>query len=155
MYRLLLFLLSLTLLSGLAFAQGGVRQKQVKPYEYGTITISNYAQKDGLGPVVFEHWVHRSKFTCRLCHVDLGFTMKAGGSEIKADDNNRGYFCGSCHNGNRSQTARCCSRRASRTRPLKTSGTAASAIKKKNRRIGQTFFSNLPQRCRVNALATA
>jgi c(7)-type cytochrome triheme protein len=99
MSRILSGLGILLLLAGLAFAQGGVRGKQAKPYEYGTITISNYSPAAGLGPVVFEHWVHRSRFTCRLCHVDLGFAMKPGGSEIKAEDNIRGYFCGTCHNG--------------------------------------------------------
>ena len=89
----------LLLLAGLAFAQGGVRQKQAKPYEYGTITIPASSRTDGPGPVIFEHLVHRSRYTCRLCHVDLGFAMKKGWSEIKAEDNMRGYFCGTCHNG--------------------------------------------------------
>ena len=37
------------------------------------------SEKAGLAPVVFEHWLHRAKYTCRLCHVDVGFAMKAGG----------------------------------------------------------------------------
>jgi hypothetical protein len=28
----------------------------------------------------FRHWLHRSKYTCRLCHVDIGFAMEAGGT---------------------------------------------------------------------------
>ena len=99
MPRIFAVCLLLLLLAGLAFAQGGVRQKQAKPYEYGTVTINNFSAAAGLGPVTFEHWVHRSRFTCRLCHVDLGFTMKSGATEIKAADNQRGYFCGACHNG--------------------------------------------------------
>ncbi|HEY5973101.1 MAG TPA: c(7)-type cytochrome triheme domain-containing protein [Geobacteraceae bacterium] len=85
--------------AGLAFSQGGVKKKRVLPYEYGNVLIDNYASKAGLNPVVFEHWVHRSKFTCRLCHVDIGFAMKAGETKIKAADNMKGYFCGACHNG--------------------------------------------------------
>jgi c(7)-type cytochrome triheme protein len=99
MSRIVMFIAALLCLAGLSFAAGGTRQKQVKPYEYGTVTINNFSAAAGLGPVTFDHWVHRSRFTCRLCHVDLGFTMKAGASEIKAADNMRGYFCGACHNG--------------------------------------------------------
>lgn len=87
-------------ISGLASAaQTGVRKKRAKPFEYGMVTISNFTIKNGLDPVTFDHWNHRDKFTCRLCHVDIGFAMNAGGTGIKAADNMRGYFCGTCHNG--------------------------------------------------------
>lgn len=99
MKRLIVSLLLLAFGAGLAVAAGGVRQKQAKPYEYGTVTIDNHSTKEGMNPVVFEHWVHRSRYTCRLCHVDIGFAMKTGGSDVRAADNARGYFCGSCHNG--------------------------------------------------------
>lgn len=96
----LIFVAALTLLgAGLAWAAGGVRQKQAKPYEYGTILINNHSAAAGRAPAVFEHWIHRSRFTCRLCHVDIGFAMKTGASDIRATDNARGYFCGTCHNG--------------------------------------------------------
>jgi c(7)-type cytochrome triheme protein len=49
--------------------------------------------------VVFNHWLHRARFTCRLCHVDIGFAMEAGGTRIKAETNEKGFYCGSCHNG--------------------------------------------------------
>jgi c(7)-type cytochrome triheme protein len=61
--------------------------------------INNYSEKYNTSPVVFEHWIHRSKFTCRVCHVDIGFAMKAGSTGITAEDNARGYYCGACHNG--------------------------------------------------------
>jgi c(7)-type cytochrome triheme protein len=89
------------LLAGLAFAQGGVTQKRAKPYEFGTVTIYPMTAKAELPPVTFDHWVHRAKYTCRLCHVDIGFAMKKGISEIRAEDNMRGYFCGTCHDGKR------------------------------------------------------
>jgi c(7)-type cytochrome triheme protein len=76
-----------------------VKKKRPLPYEYGRVVISNYSEKTGLSPVVFDHWLHRAKFTCRLCHVDIGFAMKAGATGIKASDNMSGYYCGSCHNG--------------------------------------------------------
>jgi len=82
-----------------ALAQTVIKKKRLLPYEYGRVLIDNYSEKNGLAPVVFEHWLHRAKFTCRLCHVDIGFAMKAGATGIKAADNMRGYYCGACHNG--------------------------------------------------------
>lgn len=87
-------------ISGIAFAaQNGIKKKRPKPFEYGTVVINNFSAKSGLAPVTFDHWIHRDKFTCRLCHVDIGFAMKTDGTQIKATDNMRGYFCGTCHNG--------------------------------------------------------
>ncbi len=71
------------------------------PYEYGRVVIANHSQSAGLAPVVFDHWRHRSKFTCRLCHVDIGFAMKAGATNITASTNKQGFYCGACHNGKR------------------------------------------------------
>ena len=79
--------------------QTGIKKKRPLPYEYGRVIINNYSEKANLAPVVFEHWIHRAKFTCRVCHVDIGFAMKAGATDIKAADNARGYYCGACHNG--------------------------------------------------------
>jgi c(7)-type cytochrome triheme protein len=84
-----------------SLAQMGTKQKRPLPWEYGLVIIDNYSQKAGRSPVVFEHWIHRAKFTCRVCHVDIGFAMKAGGTGITASDNVRGYYCGTCHNGKR------------------------------------------------------
>jgi hypothetical protein len=39
----------------------------IKPQEYGRVIINNYAGRAGLAPVVFDHWLHRAQFTCRLC----------------------------------------------------------------------------------------
>jgi len=69
------------------------------PADYGRVVINNASQKAGLAPVVFDHWVHRAKYTCRLCHVDIGFGMKAGADVITAADNGKGLYCGVCHNG--------------------------------------------------------
>lgn len=84
---------------GPALSQTSVKKKRPLPYEYGRVIIGNYSDKADLAPVVFEHWIHRSKFTCRVCHVDVGFAMKAGATGITAADNARGYYCGACHNG--------------------------------------------------------
>jgi c(7)-type cytochrome triheme protein len=83
----------------LASSGGGVKKKRPLPHEYGRVIINNYSEKAGFAPVVFDHWLHRSQFTCRLCHVDIAFGMKAGASGIKAADNMKGFYCGTCHNG--------------------------------------------------------
>ncbi len=69
---------------------------------YGKVVIRNYSRNAGLAPVVFDHWFHRSRFTCRLCHVDIGFAMEAGGTNITAAMNKQGHYCGACHDGKRS-----------------------------------------------------
>ncbi|MDA8171882.1 MAG: hypothetical protein M0Z48_08670 [Nitrospiraceae bacterium] len=71
------------------------------PDELGRVVIGNYSKAAGLPPVVFDHWLHRAMYTCRLCHVDLGFAMQAGGTGIRAADNMRGFYCGACHDGKR------------------------------------------------------
>ena len=50
-------------------------------------------------PVIFSHWSHRSRYTCRVCHFELAFVMAANASEITEEANRRGQFCGSCHDG--------------------------------------------------------
>jgi c(7)-type cytochrome triheme protein len=87
------------LAAGVATAQTGVKKKRPLPYEYGRVVLNNVSERAGLSPVVFDHWLHRSKFTCRLCHVDLAFAMKANGSRVTASENMAGYYCGTCHNG--------------------------------------------------------
>jgi c(7)-type cytochrome triheme protein len=92
---LLLVLVSVDVL----FAETGIKKKRPLPSEYGRVIISNYSEKQGMAPVVFDHWQHRINFTCRVCHVEVGFAMKAGGTGIRAVDNMNGFYCGACHNG--------------------------------------------------------
>ncbi|MBI5102062.1 MAG: hypothetical protein HZB33_09550 [Nitrospirae bacterium] len=92
--------------TGLVSAQGGIKKKRPLPHDYGKVVINNYSDRAGQSPVAFDHWLHRSKFTCRLCHVDLAFAMKAGATGIKAADNMRGYYCGACHNGKMAHAGR-------------------------------------------------
>ena len=66
---------------------------------YGRVVIGNFSPQAGMAKVVFDHWLHRSQFTCRVCHVDIGFFMKQGETRIRAADNMKGYYCGACHNG--------------------------------------------------------
>ncbi len=97
-----LFLCFVLLLSAsIVFATTfGTKKRMKRPHEFGNVVINNYSEKKNIAPVVFKHWIHRKKFTCRLCHVDIGFAMEAGGSDIREEDNQIGLYCGTCHNGN-------------------------------------------------------
>jgi len=89
----------LLFLSGLAFAQNGVKKTRPPARNFGKVVIANFSEQARIAPVGFDHWLHRSKYTCRLCHVDLGFAMTANATGIKAADNINGDYCGACHNG--------------------------------------------------------
>lgn len=67
--------------------------------EYGDIVLNERSGQAGQRPVIFPHWVHRSAFTCRVCHTELGFKMQAGGNNISMGDVYYGRYCGECHNG--------------------------------------------------------
>jgi len=69
--------------------------------DYGKVIIGKASSAAGPGPVVFDHWLHRAKFTCRLCHVDIGFAMQANATGITATSNHQGFHCGACHDGKR------------------------------------------------------
>jgi len=76
----------------------GVKKRRPLPDEFGNVVMNNLSQKNDIAPVVFSHWVHRAKFTCRLCHVDVGFAMQANATQVREEDNRKGYYCGACHN---------------------------------------------------------
>ena len=77
----------------------GVKKKRPRLDEYGNVVINNFSEKEKIAPVVFKHWLHRAKYTCRLCHVDIGFAMHANGTGMTETDNKNGLYCGACHNG--------------------------------------------------------
>ena len=66
--------------------------------EYGDVVLNNYSSA-GIRPVIFPHWFHRIRFSCKTCHSDLGFKMKAGGNQINMLKIVNGEYCGVCHNG--------------------------------------------------------
>lgn len=66
--------------------------------EYGDVVLNRYAEKEGMRPVVFPHWFHRTRFRCKVCHHELGFKMRAGSNDVKMSDIIDGKFCGMCHN---------------------------------------------------------
>jgi len=105
---LVLFLLSAASL--FADQAAGTKKRRPLPDEFGNVVINNYSQKNNVAPVVFSHWLHRSKYSCRLCHVDIGFAMEVNGTGIREEDNRKGLYCGACHNGKyafAAQTATC------------------------------------------------
>ena len=67
--------------------------------EYGDVVINNHSDKAGMRPAVFPHWFHRVRFSCKVCHADLGIQMKAGGNNINMVKIIDGQYCGACHNG--------------------------------------------------------
>jgi len=67
--------------------------------EYGDLVLNEHAEKEGMPPAVFPHWFHRIRFRCKVCHADLGFKFKAGGSGIDMLKIIDCQYCGACHNG--------------------------------------------------------
>ncbi|MDP2369635.1 MAG: cytochrome c3 family protein [Rhodoferax sp.] len=78
----------------------GLAGMQVARAEFGDVVINNYSDPAGMRPAVFPHWFHRIRYSCKVCHADLGFKFKAGGNEINMVKIIDGQYCGACHNGN-------------------------------------------------------
>jgi len=66
--------------------------------EYGDVVLNRRAEANGVRPAVFPHWFHRIRFRCKVCHSELGFTMRAGADDITMSDIINGKYCGMCHN---------------------------------------------------------
>lgn len=66
---------------------------------YGNVVLRRKSKKAGIAPVVFPHWVHRARYTCRVCHTELQFSMRRDDSGISRPAYLAGRFCGACHNG--------------------------------------------------------
>lgn len=75
-------------------------------WKYGNVTMQSRTRAAGVKPVVFSHWRHRALYTCRVCHVELGFSMRAGGSGITRKQYLAGAYCGACHDGKTAFSAR-------------------------------------------------
>uniref|UniRef100_C6E2X2 Cytochrome c7-like domain-containing protein n=1 Tax=Geobacter sp. (strain M21) TaxID=443144 RepID=C6E2X2_GEOSM len=68
-------------------------------WKYGNVTMRIRSKAAGMDPVVFPHWSHRARYTCRVCHQELGFGMRRGDSGITRSQYLSGKFCGACHDG--------------------------------------------------------
>jgi c(7)-type cytochrome triheme protein len=66
---------------------------------YGNVALRNRSSRKGMAPVLFPHWLHRAKYSCRVCHLELDFSMPRGGSGISRGGNLAGRHCGACHDG--------------------------------------------------------
>jgi c(7)-type cytochrome triheme protein len=69
-------------------------------WKYGNVVMQSRTRGAGVAPVVFAHWSHRSRYTCRVCHQELGFSMRAGDTGITRKQYQAGRYCGACHDGN-------------------------------------------------------
>jgi c(7)-type cytochrome triheme protein len=71
------------------------------PEEYGNLLINRTSERNGVKAATFSHWIHRLKYTCRVCHFEFEFNMKANTTEITEEANRSGRYCGSsaCHDG--------------------------------------------------------
>ena len=97
--KLLLLAFSILYVTAVSAQTFGTKKRSPKPDEYGNVVIDNFSTDARIAPVEFSHWLHRAKYTCRLCHVDLGFSMITGDTRIEEKDNRNGLYCGACHNG--------------------------------------------------------
>jgi len=93
--------LLLLLAPALEAQASGTKKRRPLPHEFGRVVMQTPSADRTVAPAVFEHWLHRSEFTCRLCHVDLGFAMQPNGTAVKEADNRSGFYCGACHDGKR------------------------------------------------------
>jgi len=72
---------------------------QGSPEQFGVVVMRERSESKGMPPVVFSHRSHRQQYTCRVCHLELEFSMRKGESGITRVDYLNGRFCGACHNG--------------------------------------------------------
>ncbi|MDD2898257.1 MAG: cytochrome c3 family protein [Desulfuromonadaceae bacterium] len=68
-------------------------------WKYGTLEMRRKTKKAGMSPVVFPHWSHRARYTCRVCHEELGISMRLGDTGISRSQYVAGKYCGACHDG--------------------------------------------------------
>ena len=76
--------------------------------EFGDVVMNQYSDAAGMRPVVFPHWFHRVRYSCKACHGDLGIKYKAGGNGITMLKIIDGLYCGACHNGSVAWSAEQC-----------------------------------------------
>ena len=82
--------------AALLLGLGNMREARA---EFGDVLMNQYSEAAGIRPVVFPHWFHRVRYSCKACHSDLGIKFKAGGNAITMVKIIDGLYCGACHNG--------------------------------------------------------
>jgi c(7)-type cytochrome triheme protein len=68
-------------------------------WQYGNVVMRRRSRPAGMQPVVFPHWSHRALYNCRVCHQELGFSMRSGDTGITRNEYLAGKYCGACHDG--------------------------------------------------------
>lgn len=107
--------LSLAVAPG-ALAEGGAvagaGYRRLKPPDaYGAVIMDkNTKDSKTVRPVVFPHWIHRMRYSCKACHTDMAVPLKAGSLDIKQSDIEAGRHCGKCHDGKEAFGASECDR---------------------------------------------
>jgi len=98
--RSALLLLCFILFPNQVFAEGMLRLPILpSPERYGSVLMEVQKEKK-ISSVVFSHWIHRVKHTCRVCHYELGFSMKANDTPILCNNGKmNGEYCARCHDG--------------------------------------------------------
>lgn len=69
------------------------------PERYGNVVLRKKSKKAGMPPVVFPHWAHRARYTCRVCHFELQFSTRRDDTGITRSAYLAGRYCGACHDG--------------------------------------------------------
>jgi len=90
------------LLAEWAFPRGNLNLPISSPPEsYGDVLMNGPSAREGeITPVIFSHWVHRTKYTCRVCHGELEFSMRANETGVVCDNGKaKNKYCTICHNG--------------------------------------------------------
>ncbi|PLX89346.1 MAG: hypothetical protein C0618_01470 [Desulfuromonas sp.] len=73
---------------------------------YGNTKLRPPPKKGTMDPVYFPHWRHRAQYDCRVCHLELRFSIYKGETRITRKRNLAGKYCGACHNGKTAFTVR-------------------------------------------------
>jgi c(7)-type cytochrome triheme protein len=89
----------LVLPAGIALPQYFDLPPLPEPWKFGNILIERQTGEMMVPEVAFSHWSHRTRYTCRVCHFEIGFAMQTNATEITEADNQAGRFCGTCHDG--------------------------------------------------------
>jgi c(7)-type cytochrome triheme protein len=138
--------LRIGLITAVAFIGALAIQAQVPaPAALGRVVLDSYSSKAGLGPVTFDHWLHRSKYTCRVCHVDVGFAMKAKASGIQAKTNREDFHCGACHDGKKKLNGTVIFASCSEAAPGKECARCHSTQKEARKSDFATFTAKFPR----------
>ena len=94
---------AILLIATAASAQEMSRRFKLPPHPpaavYGDVLIRRLTADGPAKPVVFSHWRHRTRYTCRVCHLELDFQFKRNATPITEEANRKGQYCGACHNG--------------------------------------------------------